>query len=138
MLRDKFRLSCEGLDSTALAGADDKADWEEPVIVYLDGCLELQGSGSEGALAAMCAVSGDAGIVWPRRALAPRLAEDLPSSIPVSVIFAEDTWVDAKPAVDLTVARPGQVQIFVVPISEHMVYIDNPSAFNEALTQKMR
>jgi pimeloyl-ACP methyl ester carboxylesterase len=138
VLRDKFRLSCEGLDSTALAGGDDKADWEEPVIVYLDSCLELQGSGSEGALAAMCAVSGDSGILWPRRALAPRLAEDLPSTIPVSVIFAEDTWVDAKPAVDLTAARPGQVQVFVVPMSEHMVYIDNPSAFNEALAQKMR
>lgn len=119
-------------------GSQDKPGWDEPVIVYLGGCQELQGSGSEGAFLAICAGGGASGIVWPRRPLAPRLAEDLPGSVPVTIVFAEGTWVDAKPAADLAAAMHGRVQIFVIPMSEHLVFIDNPSAFNEAIAQKMR
>ncbi len=46
--------------------------------------------------------------------------------------------VDASAAMELASKRPTQASVFVVPMAEHLVYVDNPAAFNEALSQRMR
>lgn len=46
--------------------------------------------------------------------------------------------VDASQAMELAARRPTQASVFVIPMAEHLVFVDNAVAFNEALAHKMR
>eukprot|EP01113_Clastostelium_recurvatum_P048729 TRINITY_DN8935_c0_g1_i2.p1 TRINITY_DN8935_c0_g1~~TRINITY_DN8935_c0_g1_i2.p1 ORF type:complete len:430 (-),score=81.09 TRINITY_DN8935_c0_g1_i2:19-1308(-) len=75
------------------------------------------------------------GLGWAKAPIIDRLPGGLPASVPTTLIYGAETWMDLDAGVQLKNSLTGPSKMVVVEDAGHHLYIDNSRAFNAAVLE---